>query len=40
MTLTPEQREKWREMVKPVWKQFEDAIGADLIKAAEASNKQ
>lgn len=40
VTLTPEQREKWREMVKPVWKQFEDAIGADLIKAAEASNKQ
>lgn len=40
VTLTPEQREQWREMVKPVWKQFEDAIGADLIKAAEASNKQ
>ncbi|VTU07915.1 TRAP dicarboxylate transporter subunit DctP [Actinobacillus indolicus] len=40
VTLTPEQREQWREMVKPVWKQFEDAIGADLIKAAEAANKQ
>lgn len=40
VTLTSEQREQWREMVKPVWKQFEDAIGADLIKAAEAANKQ
>ncbi|MDH2926583.1 TRAP transporter substrate-binding protein [Lonepinella koalarum] len=39
-TLTPEQREQWREAVRPVWKQFEDQIGADLIKAAEASNKQ
>ncbi|MDO4697448.1 MAG: TRAP transporter substrate-binding protein [Pasteurellaceae bacterium] len=40
ITLTPEQREKWREAVKPVWKQFEDAIGAELIQAAEASNKK
>ncbi|WP_439290961.1 TRAP transporter substrate-binding protein [Lonepinella koalarum] len=39
-TLTPEQREQWREAVRPVWKQFEEQIGADLIKAAEASNKQ
>lgn len=38
--LTAEQREKWREAMRPVWKQFEDAIGADLIKAAEESNKQ
>ncbi|QNS15725.1 TRAP transporter substrate-binding protein [Mannheimia bovis] len=40
ITLTNEQREKWREAMRPVWKQFEEAIGADLIKAAEASNKQ
>ncbi|MFA9489497.1 MULTISPECIES: TRAP transporter substrate-binding protein [unclassified Mannheimia] len=40
ITLTDEQREKWREAMRPVWKQFEDAIGADLIKAAEAANKQ
>lgn len=40
ITLTAEQREKWREAMRPVWKQFEDAIGADLIKAAEAANKQ
>lgn len=38
--LTAEQREKWRDAMRPVWKQFEDAIGADLIKAAEEANKQ
>ena len=36
--LTPEQRNEWREAMKPVWKKFEGDIGADLIKAAEASN--
>ncbi|MDD0823388.1 TRAP transporter substrate-binding protein [Mannheimia sp. AT1] len=40
ITLTAEEREKWREAMRPVWKQFEAAIGADLIKAAEESNKQ
>lgn len=40
ITLSAEQREKWREAMRPVWKQFEEAIGADLIQAAEASNKQ
>jgi len=39
ITLTPEQRDEWREKMKPVWKMFEGDIGADLIKAAEASNK-
>ncbi|MEO7940271.1 MAG: C4-dicarboxylate ABC transporter, partial [Burkholderiaceae bacterium] len=29
----------WRTAMKPVWKQFEGEIGADLIKAAEKSNK-
>lgn len=38
--LTPEQREEWREAMKPVWQKFEGEIGTDLIKAAEASNKQ
>lgn len=38
ITLTPEQREKWREVMRPVWKKFEKEIGADLIKAAESSN--
>lgn len=39
ITLTPEQRADWREAMKPVWKKFEDEIGADLIKAADDSNK-
>ncbi len=38
--LTPEQREEWREAMRPVWKKFEAEIGADLIKAAEAANHQ
>lgn len=33
-TLSPEQRANWVEAMKPVWKQFEDEIGADVIKAA------
>lgn len=37
--LTPEQRAKWVAVVKPVWKQFESGIGADVIAAAVASNK-
>ncbi|WP_445619759.1 TRAP transporter substrate-binding protein [Kushneria sp. Sum13] len=36
--LTPEQREDWREALRPVWKKFEGQIGADLIKAAETAN--
>lgn len=39
ITLTPEQRNAWREKMKPVWAKFENQIGPDLIKAAEASNK-
>ncbi|GGK04139.1 C4-dicarboxylate TRAP substrate-binding protein DctP [Pseudomonas matsuisoli] len=40
ISLTPEEREEWREAMKPVWQKFEGEIGADLIKAAEASNQQ
>jgi C4-dicarboxylate-binding protein DctP len=40
LTLTDAQRAKWRDAMKPVWKKFEAEIGADLIKAAEASNQQ
>nr|WP_110693254.1 TRAP transporter substrate-binding protein [Salinicola halophyticus] len=36
--LTPEQREDWREAVRPVWKKFQGDIGEDLIKAAESAN--
>ena len=38
ITLTPEQRESWREAMRPVWKKFEGQIGAELIQAAERAN--
>jgi C4-dicarboxylate-binding protein DctP len=37
-TLTPEQRQAWVEAMQPVWKQFEDDIGADVMEAAVKSN--
>ncbi len=37
-TLTDEQRAAWVEALKPVWEQFQDDIGADIIEAAVASN--
>jgi C4-dicarboxylate-binding protein DctP len=37
-TLTPEQRQKWVEAMKPVWEQFEDDVGADTIEAAQSAN--
>ena len=37
-TLTDEQRAAWVEALKPVWKQFEGDIGAEIIDAAVASN--
>lgn len=37
-TLTPEQRAAWVEAMKPVWDQFTDDIGQDLIDAAVAAN--
>ena len=36
--LTDEERQKWVEAMKPVWKKFESDIGKDLIDAAVASN--
>ena len=36
--LTPEQRQEWVDAMLPVWSQFEDDIGADLIEAARATN--
>ena len=32
--LSPQQREQWIQAMKPVWKQFEDYIGKDLIDSA------
>lgn len=36
--LTPEQRQQWVEAMKPVWGQFADEIGQDVIDAAIAAN--
>ncbi len=36
--LTAQERNEWREAMKPVWKKFEAEIGKDLIDAAVASN--
>lgn len=38
LTLTDEERQQWVDAMKPVWKQFEKDIGAELIEAAAASN--
>jgi C4-dicarboxylate-binding protein DctP len=38
LTLTPEQRARWREAMRPVWQRYEGEIGAGLLKAAETSN--
>lgn len=38
VSLTDAEREQWVKAMKPVWKKFEDQIGADVISAAEASN--
>ena len=35
--LTPAQRQQWVDAMKPVWKQFEKEIGADVVAAAAAS---
>ena len=36
--LTPEQRAKWVETMKPVWEQFKDDVGQENIDAAQAIN--
>lgn len=36
--ITDAQRQKWVEAMKPVWKQFEGDVGADVIQAALDSN--
>ena len=38
IALTPQERSAWRDKMRPVWAKFEKDIGADLIKAAQASN--
>ena len=38
ITLKPEERAQWVEVMKPVWKQFEGEIGKDLVDAAFKAN--
>jgi C4-dicarboxylate-binding protein DctP len=39
ITLTEAERAQWVEAMKPVWKQFESAVGKENLEAAIASNK-
>jgi C4-dicarboxylate-binding protein DctP len=38
ITLTPEQRAEWVNAMQPVWDQFREDIGQDLIDAAKSAN--
>jgi len=38
--LTPEERDAWRAAMRPVWQQFEEVIGKDVLQAAEAVNRK
>jgi C4-dicarboxylate-binding protein DctP len=38
ITLTPEQRAEWVSAMQPVWDQFREDIGQDLIDAAKSAN--
>jgi C4-dicarboxylate-binding protein DctP len=40
ISLTPEQRQAWREQMMPVWKAYEADIGADVIRAALTVNRK
>ena len=37
-SLSPDQRREWIDVLKPVWKEFEEDIGLEIIAAAQASN--
>ncbi|HGH4362497.1 TPA: TRAP transporter substrate-binding protein [Pseudomonas aeruginosa] len=38
-TLSPQQRADWRQAMQSVWQKFRGNVGADLLQAAEASNR-
>lgn len=38
ISLTPQQRDAWRNAVRPAWKAFETQIGTELIEAAQTAN--
>ena len=37
--LSKEERQQWVDMMKPVWKKFEDIVGKDMLNAAISANK-
>lgn len=40
IALTAEQRQAWRDAMRPVWAQFEQQIGKDVLKAAQTVNRK
>ena len=40
VTPTPEEREAWQRLLKPIWTQFEAENGPALIEAAMQANRQ
>jgi C4-dicarboxylate-binding protein DctP len=36
--LTPEERAAWVQAMQPVWEEFQDAIGEEIVEAAKAAN--
>ncbi|WP_263145776.1 TRAP transporter substrate-binding protein [Pseudomonas sp. RIT-PI-AD] len=40
VSLSTEERQAWRTAMQPVWNQFKDAIGEDVLKAAETVNRK
>ena len=40
ITLDEQQREAWRQAMRPVWQQFEAQIGSDVLKAAQTVNRK
>lgn len=39
VVLTPEELQSWQEAMRPVWEEFRDRIGEDLIRAAMAASR-
>lgn len=40
LPLTAEQRETWREAMRPVWQAFEAEVGTDVLRAAQTVNRR
>ncbi len=40
LSLSPAEREAWRSVMQPLWKQYEAQIGADVLRAAQTVNRR